>query len=211
MKKISRNRILLYTVLVLFLARCYIETISFNIVGLDFLQQVFNVFISIILLLFVKTNWWKKSFLIVGYFVAIYLIGYADLWKIGARRFIQNNEELLEKINQRLTKDTVQSARIHIAGDTLRINKVSSYIRQIRAGTFESDIMLLSKQIGWLEITMEDGFSIFILNRFIDNGSGIIKIPNNIQNAFDKRKYISGLHIRGYVKIKEDWYYVWFS
>ena len=189
----------------------YLESISFQGSGLIDLARFSIVIFSLIILLFLQIKTLLKILTIVCYLILVYFTGLLGLWKIGAKNFIADNSVLINSITANNTIDSIKNYTIRKPFDSIWIRKDNSPDININNRQFKNDLKLLQRQIGFYQLECSMPFKMILLNSFIGNGYGLIKLsPKEVDLLYDTKR-INGYEIQGISHITDNWFYIWFT
>jgi hypothetical protein len=188
----------------------------------DFPTTFFLFLLRLMLILFavffalVGVETWKSKILTL-FLVITTTIGVSslNLWKVPAKVFIHKiSKEHHEAIQDIISTDTI------ISIGKRRSNELndSAGLRLAINHTFFED-SLLHRDIqnllttGIIEVEKNSYGTLFIMDRFIDNGYGLFWSTNEQIEAFKKmeRMEVNGYHVTNLSRIGGNWYYLSFT
>lgn len=165
---------------------------------------------SIIIILFLKLKY--RGYIVLGYILLTYLLGYLDLWKVSTEKYLNKNEKYFSKIAKELKSDSINCS-IGLRADTISFRCAAKENKPFNQKLFQESLLELSRNTEVLEIEKDKHVLLFIFDRFIDNGYGIAYIsPANFEEIRKMDNYrLNGFELTGLANIKGNWYYISFT
>ncbi|NUN99607.1 MAG: hypothetical protein HUU01_03215 [Saprospiraceae bacterium] len=169
--------------------------------------------LALILIFFLKTEWWKKLLAIFGLpALLIFGLPYTGLWKFSLKKYVKN-----EKINY-----------LVLAGKIDQLNKSElTYISCFEDGRLNTRPKLDKETMtnGWKSICSEfqntdcvaiaiqkdKNYYLFIMSSFIGNGYGLLYCNDNPHSDEIINIQINGYEITNVIKVENNWFYVSFT
>lgn len=212
---IQNNKKELTFLLIILLAKSVVQLFafpgSFWLTGIRILLFLIAFVLSLIII-----DQWKYKFLTLALIILFSVAqGQLKLWRIPAMVYIYELNQKYEKpIEYILSHDSIKE--IHCDREEGLILAQGAHYTIDVSNLSDTDEALLTaflKDTEVIEIEKDKYCTLFVLNRFIDNGSGLLyATPENINHIKNEKNYrINWLDITGCTKIWGNWYYISFT
>ncbi|SMC65190.1 hypothetical protein [Moheibacter sediminis] len=202
-ENIKKHKYLFGIILTLLLCKSFVQLFEFpNSIKLSLIRILLFITVIIIALYYLKD--WKLRLIVVISIIGISVLqGELNVWKIPARKEVKMIEDNYSELFSYLKNQPT---------DFSLVSKTILYPQTINQENKEL-ISKLFNNSAILEIEKNNSEILFVYDRFIDNGYGLLYTPKpEFEEEFWKEPFrINGLDITSISKISENWYYVSFT
>lgn len=199
---IKKYKYIFALILALTLSKSFVQLFEFpNSIKLS-LIRIF-IFITVVIISLYYLKGWKLKLLTIISIIGISILqGELNIWKIPAKKEVKMIENNYSKLFDDLKN---QPEDFTLMPKNLSASKVKQENKEPLSNLFKNSKIL--------EIEKTNSEILFIYDRFIDNGYGLLYSPkSNFEENFWKEPFrINGLEITGISEISENWYYVSFT
>jgi len=173
--------------------------------------MVFALTITILLLFFKARGWIKTLSFIIFIWFLLDGLSQTGLWKYSLNRYVEKEKAEYVKFAKEI--DKIQNKNLdYISCFDNEINSRPS-LDSSEEESIKEPICNYFKKLDCGEVSLDrsEGKYLFVMNRSMDNGYGLLycKFEIDIANIYDKK--INGKKVINVVKVDKNWYYIGFT
>lgn len=208
---LTKNKKIVLLIVTLLITKSFIQLFEFpSDLKLSILRILLFIAAFVIALISIK-NWKFKIITILFIFAFSILQGELNIWKIPAKKQVKmietNHSKLFNQLKNREAIFTV----LFLNSNELNLLGLSEAF--INNQENKELILKLFNESEIFQIDKTKSETLFVYDRFIDNGYGLLYSENaNFENDFWKNPFrINGLEITSISKVSKNWYRVSFT
>ena len=177
------------------------------------LIEIAIVFLVLILILFLKIEWWKKHLAIVGLpALIIFGLPYTGLWKFSLKKYVKNEKLSYLALSNKIDKLKEDELTYISCFKDGRLNTRPKLDTETMISAQEGICPEFQKfDCVSVAIQKEKNYYLFIMSTFFGNGYGLLYCKDDPPRNEIIDAQINGYEITGVIKVENNWFYVSFT